>query len=433
MKGNILFKILSGRANKIERLIECDTSGTTYYFHLPDADAFRIMQEMLNKNIPFDQLSSSSLLPFSLQLIRKSLRRMSELSLLQISILNNENIEVMIEGSFSYEKIENFLIHEGPKLPFQYEYSNRNLTYKEGDYYIIENLIANLQIRFKNKDLFLEIHHFLHCPQEAPNNDHNIRAFLLLFMFNHSFISQYGVNDQELDLHEQFFLNHSSILPSSTGQAHTVEDSSGEIIYLNDFENDAVLEKSFWEVALGRKSYDPTKKYSILTKDEISSLLKLLFKTKDHPAQSVLYARAGGIDEIIPYLVVDQCTDLKRGIYKYIASTHTLDLVSDDENEVEEVMRQHSRLHRCQRDQAPHAALIFSSEIKKLKPKYKSLSLKLSLLNTGVILHHLHLCCELLGLQARAVGISHHSYRFSKKLNINYLPLLEVGIKGSET
>ncbi len=115
-----------------------------------------------------------------------------------------------------------------------------------------------------------------------------------------------------------------------------------------------------------------------------------------------LYPAAGCLHEISVYLIVQNCSGLPRGLFRYEPAGHILSLIAPFEPALASVAD--SAAQTCGFEGTPHVIVLLTAQIAKVSRKYEAIAYSLVLKDVGVIYHAMYLVASALGLAPCALG-----------------------------
>lgn len=163
---------------------------------------------------------------------------------------------------------------------------------------------------------------------------------------------------------------------------------------------------------------------------DIKTLGEFLFRTarirSQHHRENFLgsftsrpYPSGGSLYEIETYLVANNCTGLKRGLYYYDALDHALIHTASPTDDLELLLADARLACRIENANEPQILIMFASRFQRVSWKYRSIAYALMLKNVGVLQATMNLVATAMDLASCIVGAG-DSDRFSVVSGIDY-------------
>lgn len=110
----------------------------------------------------------------------------------------------------------------------------------------------------------------------------------------------------------------------------------------------------------------------------------------------------GSIHEIDTYLLVNRCTDVEPGLWRYDCVGHRLELVEPQGTAVGRFSREARDLYRSEQD--PPVVVILAARFDRINFKYQTIGYSLALKHAGVVTEAMYLAATALGLGVCGLG-----------------------------
>ena len=115
------------------------------------------------------------------------------------------------------------------------------------------------------------------------------------------------------------------------------------------------------------------------------------------------YANGGGVYELETYTIINECSDVDSGVYRYVSDKHSLERISAY-NKVCDIVFESAK-NSVGASGICSALVIISARILRVSWKYEGMVISLSLRNSGILLDELYLAAAALKIGGCAVGM----------------------------